>query len=82
MQAAQDKLDKENEATEWYNKIPEKGVACWISDDFSEPDSSCGSAIVTSKEGTSTYPFYTAGECWQYATPLTEQEIRDTFLTS
>ena len=78
MQATQDKLDKQNK---WYNNIPEEGVVCWVSDDVREPDSGCGSAVVTSKEGISTYTFYTAGECWLYATPLTEQEIIDTFLS-
>ena len=80
MQYAKDELDKQSEESEWYNSIPEKGLVCWVSDDVREPDSSCGSAVVTEWGGIPTYPFHTAGESWQYAAPLTEQEIIDIFL--
>jgi hypothetical protein len=57
--------------TPWYDSIPPQGVLCWVSDITEKPHSRFerithkGSSFQTNH-----------GTCWKYATPLTDDEIR------
>ena len=78
LQEAQEELAKKDK---WYLNIPKKGVVCWSSDDVSETDSSCAPSVIMGYYESDLYPFGAAGVGWKYATPLTEQELMDNFIS-
>lgn len=59
---------------EWYENIPEHGVLCWVSDALTTPSTNSRLRIVKDvyKDGFRTMD----GTPWVYATPLTNDEIR------
>ena len=52
---------------EWFEQIPEHGVLCWVSDIYSNPDANNAALRVITKH------FF---DEWRYATPLTDDEIK------
>lgn len=67
------------ETKKWFDIIPEHGIICWVS------DSQSGTPyiqIVLKYYAENPYPFRTAQVGYRYATPLTNQEIKELFLTT
>jgi len=63
---------------EWYKDIPEHGVLCWVSDNEKQPDSrNCWARVIDLYRPNESFPFKQIKErSWRYATPLTNDEIR------
>jgi hypothetical protein len=67
---------------EWYEDIPEHGVLCWVSDAEKHPDKRCWIRVIDGYRPDDSYPFrHRRVRSWRYATPLTDDEIRQ-FLRS
>jgi hypothetical protein len=60
----------------WWENIPKHGVLCWV-DDY-DPDPNIGLLNVVIKVGSENYRrFVDVNDCrWDYATPLTNEEIK------
>ena len=57
----------------WYENIPSHGVLCWVSDTTENPDENSAIAIVMHKSNV--YVTHKPST-WTYATPLTNDEIK------
>lgn len=74
-----DEIATSQEAAKWNNNIPEKGVLCWVSDDF-VADSSCEAMVILGYEIGYTYKYRTQSTGYKYAVPLTEKEVRALYI--
>ncbi len=61
---------------EWWENIPERGVLCWVND--YDPDPNIGLINVVIKVESGNYRrFVDVNDCrWDYAIPLTNEEIK------
>lgn len=66
------------EEPEWWENIPEHGVLCWVSDDNCKPNSSNYMRVIITKiEKSSYFAFKDKHNVkWSFATPLTNEEIK------
>ena len=64
----------------WYEQIPEHGVLCWCSDLSEERTIKGNNGKLLDRirkfYSNSPYPFEGSYDNWEYATPLTNDEIR------
>jgi hypothetical protein len=68
-------IEAEAEPLEWFENIPSQGVLCWVSD--KNPKIKFGLACIT-KVAVGNYQEYVDRNdiSWSYATPLTNEEIK------
>jgi|LakMenEpi03Aug12_release.lakeMendotaPanAssembly.Ray.scaffolds.fasta_scaffold302433_3 hypothetical protein len=69
-------IEAEAEPLEWYENIPSHGVLCWVHNTIEHPNSSNSSlAVIRDLSIDGNYMDYLFNE-WFYATPLTNEEIK------
>ena len=65
-------------AQPWYENIPNEGVPCWVSDNSCQPDEKTQIALIDTRiEGDMGGEGYFMGDgvSWNYATPITKEEL-------